>query len=250
MKQNRTAYRTIAILKYLSTQDGADLNNLCAALELPKTSCYDILETLVDTGMVRATKGDKKRYVLAVGAYQLGTGYLRHFSIEKMFDGPMRQLSIQLNKTCFFAIPDKTNVVYLLKQEPENPILTLGKVGGANPMYCTALGKAMLAHLPEETAQNLVSKMDYQPRTTYTHTSAQSLLGEFPIIRKQGYAVDFRELEYHGLCVAAPVFRGEGRLYGAVSVSDLYRPEEDVERIGNAVAATARELSILCGLPE
>lgn len=247
MKVNRTAYRTIEILKYISVNNGVEMSQLCQVFDLPKTSCYDILETLTATGMIQVTQGQKKRYHLAVGAYQMGMGYLGHFSLEKSFEEPMQRLTEKLNKTCFFGIPDKTNVVYLIKKEPTHPILTLGNVGGSNPMYCTALGKAMLAFLPEDRVDELLERMDFQPRTVFTHHSPASVKRELPVIRQQGYSVDFRELEDHGLCVGAPVFNAQGQVYGAVSVSDLYRPDEDVSAIGQAVKETARELSILCG---
>lgn len=250
MKHNRTAYRTIEILKYISTHKEAEMSELCQVFELPKSSCYDILETLMATGMVQVTQEQKKKYHLAVGAYQLGMGYLSHFSLEKSFEAPMQRLTDLLNKTCFFGIPDKINVVYLIKKEPAHPILTLGKVGGTNPMYCTGLGKAMLAFMPENISDDLLDKMEFQSRTVFTHQSAESVKRELPVIRQQGYSVDFRELEDHGLCVAAPVFNAQGRVYGAVSVSDLYRPDEDVDAIGQAVKATAKELSTICGYME
>lgn len=250
MKHNRTAYRTIEILKYISSHKEVEMSEICTAMELPKTSCYDILETLMETGMIQVSQGQKKRYHLAVGAYQLGMGYLNHFSMEKAFEHPLEQLADSLNKTCFFGIPDKGNVIYMIKKEPENPILTHGKVGGSNPMYCTSLGKAMLAHMPESEMEALLMQMDYQPRTVFTHQSPESVKRELPTIRQQGYAVDFRELEDHGLCVGAPVFNGQGQVIGAVSASDLYRPDEDLDKVGQAVKATAKELSVLCGYME
>ena len=247
LKSNRTTFRTIEILKFLSHCTSADLEQLCTALSLPKTSCYDILETLVETGMIQIVYGEKKKYALALGAYQLGMGYRRNFDTLKAFDEPLQTLANQLNKTCFFGLPENAHVVYLIKKEPLNPILTLSKIGSINPMYCTALGKAMLAFMPKEKQLSILDATTFEARTTFTHTNPENLMKEFESIRTQGYALDWRELENHSLCVGAPVFNEDGTILGAISVSDLYSSTEDYHAVGRIVRNLAHQLSLLCG---
>lgn len=248
MKMSRTAQRTMQILTYISQHPaGADLDAICEALSLPKTSAYDILTTLVGCNMLQIVYGQKKLYQLAMGIYQIGMQYRNNLNYTKAFEQPLRELALALNKTAFFALAHHTNIVYLLKFEPPQPIITTGKLGGMNPMYCTALGKAMMSQLSLSEQTQLIGEMDMVAKTQNTITQPHALLKELEVCRARGYAVDFRELEEHGLCVAAPVFDADGSVLGAISVSDLYRPEEDVHAVGERVKQVAAHLSALCG---
>ena len=67
MKRNRTAQRTVEILKLISgAPQGASLDDLCGKLNLPKTSAYDIVTTLADMGMVNVAKGLTQRYTIGL----------------------------------------------------------------------------------------------------------------------------------------------------------------------------------------
>lgn len=248
MKLNRTAQRTIQILSYVSEHpSGVDLDHICEALRLPKTSAYDIVTTLVECNMLQIIYGQKNQYRLAMGIYQIGMGYRNNINYTKAFEEPLRSLAFELHKTAFFAVANQTNVVYLIKYEPEHPVLTTGKIGGINPMYCTALGKAILSQMPVEKQKELISQMQLTRRTDFTITDPQSLLADLEKCRQRGYAVDYRELEDHGLCVAAPVLDDDNSIVGAISVSDLYRPDEDYHAVGERVKQVASSLSTLYG---
>ena len=71
MKLNRTAQRTVEILKMISkSQEGCTLDELCEQLQIPKTSAYDIVTTLVSLGMVNLNRGQKQRYTIGLTAYR------------------------------------------------------------------------------------------------------------------------------------------------------------------------------------
>ena len=69
MKLNRTTLRTIQILKLVSKRpDGIALDEICEELELPKTSAYDIVTSLAETGMANITRGQKQHYTIGLAA--------------------------------------------------------------------------------------------------------------------------------------------------------------------------------------
>ena len=74
-------------------------------------------------------------------------------------------------------------MVYICKSEPENPIITTATVGSKNPIYCTSLGKTLLAFLPKEQSDALLSDMEIQPRTQYTLKDAEELARDLDLIR-------------------------------------------------------------------
>lgn len=248
MKLNRTTQRTVEILKLISrTPEGATLDDLCERLELPKTSAYDIVTTLAEMGMVNVTRGQKQSYTIGLMAYRIGINYTNNLDFLGTIEPVLKAFSKEVGKTVFFGVPSDHHVVYICKFEPENPIITTATVGSKNPMYCTSLGKVILAYSDEETREQVMNRIKFIKHTERTILSRQALLKELEEVRARGYAFDAREMEEHMQCVGAPVFDRDGNVLGAVSVSSLYKPAEDYEALGKLVSEKGMEVSRLLG---
>ena len=151
MKLNRTTQRTVEILKLISRNpEGITLDEICARLDLPKTSAYDIVTTLVEMGMANVKKGAKQIYTIGLAAYRIGINYTNNLDFLGIIEPELKAFSRSVGKTVFFGVRSDHDVVYICKFEPENPIITTATVGTKNPMYCTSLGKAILAYMDEE----------------------------------------------------------------------------------------------------
>lgn len=248
MKLNRTTVRTVDILKMVSrSPEGITLDEICEKLSMPKTSAYDIVTTLVELGMVNVTKGQKQTYTIGLMAYRIGINYTNNLDIIGIIEPELKAFAKQIGKTVFFGVRSDHEVVYICKAEPENPIITTATVGSKNPMYCTSLGKAILAYTDDETRQQIISRMRFQKKTERTILSAQALEEELIRVRESGFALDAREVEEHMECVGSPVFGSDGKVMGAISVSSLYKPTEDYEALGQLVREKAQEVSRLLG---
>ena len=111
------------------------------------------------------------------------------------------------------------------------------------PLYCTASGKAVLAFLPEEYRDDLLSACEFKPYTKNTITNISDLLKELNTIRKQGYASDNCEL-YDGVyCIAAPVYMNCGWPLFSIGISTVHRTENHLESYAQIVRQTAKQLS-------
>lgn len=248
MKLNRTTQRTIEILKLVSKKpDGITLDDICEKLELPKTSAYDIVTTLAEMGMVNVDRGQRQRYTIGLTAYRIGINYTNNLDFISVIEPELKAFAREVGKTVFFGVRSDHEVVYICKAEPENPIITTATVGTKNPMYCTSLGKVILAYSDEETREQVISRIKFQKKTERTILDQESLLKELEKVKELGYALDAREVEEHMECVGAPVFASDGTVLGAISVSSLYKPTEDYERLGCLVREKAREVSKLLG---
>ena len=225
MKLNRTTLRTVDILKMVSKKpDGITLDEICEKLELPKTSAYDIITTLAHTGMVHVVKGQKQRYTIGLTAYRVGINYTNNLDFIGTIDPVLKAFAKEMGKTVFFGVRSDDSIVYICKFEPENPIITTATVGTKNPLYCTSLGKAIMANMEQEERDALADR-----------------------VKEIGYAFDARELEEHMECVGAPVFGSDGNVIGAISMSSLYKPTEDYDALGRLVSEKAKLLSRLLG---
>ncbi len=248
MKLNRTTQRTVEILKLVSkNSEGITLDDICMSLGLPKTSAYDIVTTLVEMGMVNVDRGQRQRYTIGLTAYRIGVNYTNNLDFISVLEPELKAFAKTIGKTVFFGVRSDHEVVYICKSEPENPIITTATVGTKNPMYCTSLGKAILAYSDDETRQQVISRIKFRKKTENTIMSREGLLRELEKVREQGYALDAREVEDHMECVGAPVFGPDGSVIGAISVSSLYKPTEDYEQLGHLVAEKSGQVSKLLG---
>ena len=248
MKLNRTTQRTVEILKLVSKNpEGITLDDICGHLSLPKTSAYDIVTTLVNMGMIHVTKGQKQIYTIGLTAYRIGINYTNNLDFLGIIEPELKAFSKEVGKTVFFGVRSDHEVVYICKFEPENPIITTATVVTKNPMYCTSLGKAILAYTQEEARQQILGRIKFRKKTERTVTSVEELEKELNRVRERGFALDAREMEEHMECVGAPVFGSDGSILGAISVSSLYKPTEDYEALGQIVHKKAEEVSKLLG---
>ncbi len=248
MKLNRTTQRTVEILKLISRNpEGITLDEICARLDLPKTSAYDIVTTLVEMGMANVKKGAKQTYTIGLAAYRIGINYTNNLDFLGIIEPELKAFSRSVGKTVFFGVQSDHDVVYICKFEPENPIITTATVGTKNPMYCTSLGKAILAYMDEETRGQIMGRIKFRQKTENTIMSREALEAELEKVRSQGYALDAREMEDHMECAGAAVFGPDGSVMGAISVSSLYKPGEDYDALGRMVCQKAEEVSRLLG---
>ena len=250
MKLNRTVQRTIEILSYIAAHpEGVSLDQLCDHFQLPRTSAYDILITLVQTDMLSVKTGSRNLYQTGILAYRIGMSYHNAADDLKLIEEALKELARETGRTAFFGKLSGTEVLYILKEVPENPIITTATVGSTAPLYCTSLGKTLLAFLPSEQTKACVCAIEFQPRTQYTIQNEEALYQDLELTRQRGYALDFREYEDHMVCASAPVYDRNGALLGAISISGFYRPEDDYEQIGLRIRQKAFELSHLLGYP-
>lgn len=248
MKLNRTTLRSVEMLKLIAKRpEGVTLDEICEVMEIPKTSAYDIVMTLVETGMLNLTKGQKQTFTIGLTAYRIGVSYTNHMDVLGTIEPILKAFSKEIGKTVFYGVLSGHEVVYLCKFEPENPIITTATVGTKNPVYCTSLGKAILAFTDEDSRNKVLARITFRKKTEQTILSREGLEKELRAVKERGYAMDAREVEDHMECVGAPIYNQEGRVLGAISASSLYKPEEDYQGLGEKVKAKAEEISKVLG---
>jgi len=92
-------------------------------------------------------------------------------------------------------------------------------IGGREPAYCTSLGKAILAYLPDNKLEEYLKVIELKPYTPNTVTSKEKLKEELMHTQENGYAIDDEELSVGLRCVGAPLFDHSGQALYAISIS-------------------------------
>ena len=117
------------------------------------------------------------------------------------------------------------------------------------PAYCTALGKAILAHLPQEEFNNYLTRTRLVSHSPNTIVSKKKLRQELQKTYERGYAIDNEELAQNLRCVAAPVFDHTGRVNYALSISypSMRVPIDGLEIMQSKIKDICRQLSARLG---
>ena len=150
----------------------------------------------------------------------LSFGYVinSHMDLRRIFMPYMHQIAAEVNEVCYLGIPYGSVVLYLEAAYPQYSSSARSISGETAPMYCTGLGKVMLAYMPEKEREAILQ----QPRskyTDYTITDINVLRDNLEEVRANGFSTDNMEHEFGIRCVAVPVFGADGRLVASVSVS-------------------------------
>ena len=244
MKINRTTERSVQILQIIAkSNEGLEMDEICERLSIPRTSCYDILVTLVHLGMLEVNTGVKRSYKIGLNAYRIGMSYMNNRNISEIIAPALKELSKELQKTCFFGVLEGGKIVYISKFEPENPIITTATIGTKNPIYNTSLGKAILSTMSDEEIKGILSGIELKQATRFTITDREELIKNIELVRVRGFALDERELEEHMECVGVPIFDEKKECIGAISASSLYRTDEDYMALGEILKNRGLEIS-------
>ena len=242
--------RAINIIEFIGKQSTgeAGLRELSAAMKLHKTTTHRIAHVLESRGLLRRGL-DSNRYRLGLHLYDLGCQALDHVNIREEARPLMTRVAFDVGETVHLAVLDRAEVLYIERVEAQRSLTMGSKLGARNPVYCTALGKAILAYSPDMEVEQILAACRMEARTKNTFTSALALKRELERIRDRGYAIDDEEIEDGIRCVSAPILNLAGRAVAAISVSG---PSSRItpnrfELIGMAVLKAAQELSAQIG---
>lgn len=243
---NKSASRAIDVLELLAkNQKPMTLTEIGRSLDLPKSSCFDIVYTLVERGVVEVDNEQLKTFRLGIKLFQLGAAVLEQTDLHSAARPLLARLAKETGETVYLAIEDKGEIVYLDKVESSEPIRSTLTVGSRNLMHVTGLGKALLATYKTEKVKKITGEKALPVRTPYSLKDYTALDEDLKAIRKRGYAIDDREGMEFLRCVAAPVRDYSGRAVAAVSIAalDSRLPFEKVPAYAAMVTDTALEIS-------
>jgi DNA-binding IclR family transcriptional regulator len=193
------------------------LAQITDALHLHKSTVHRFLMVLERHRMVERTP--EGSYRLGLKLYDLGNRAVGQFDLRDRVQPYLRRLVNEVGETAHLCIMEKALIVYLDKIEPTRSVRMTSRIGTSNPVFCTAVGKAMLAVLQPEEAQDILQRIRYVRLTRKTLMTEEDLLRDLEKTRRRGYAVDDEEAEEGVRCIGTPIFDNTGLPVGAISIS-------------------------------
>lgn len=233
-----TVTKAIGILDILASKadTGISLAELSSLIEMPKSSTHRYLATLQELDLAERKDGD--RFYLGTKVIELAGSFLMHSDLRNESQTILNDLAERTGETIHLAVPSDTEVVYIAKVESKHGLGMFSHIGARLPMYCTALGKAILAFGSQASFQAVIAE-PLSARTPNSIISAQALEAELARTRERGYAIDNEENETGIRCVGAPILDYTATPIAAISIS-VPRERMDEQRY-NSLGKLVRE---------
>ena len=215
--------RACNILRYLSAERGHfKISQLARQLQLDRSTTYRILLSLESCGFVERDERTGE-YSLGMTAFEIGNAFLSQMDFIKISKPIMAELAWKVQETVHLAVLSETEIVYVEKSDSPRTLGVMSKIGQRAPVYCTALGKVLLAHQSKEERSRIIQEIKLRPYTKNTIISKKGLTEELREIREKGYALDRMEYEEEVECIAAPIRDHLGNVIAALSISGPQR---------------------------
>ncbi len=236
--------RALNLLDLLaSNRCGMNLTAISRRLNIPKSSAYYLLTTLAKRNFVRRSP-DGRLYSLAIEVSPFMDVTSQESSLKSLCSPFIRSLSKSLRMTAQTGIREGCEARII--DRSEMPGLTLDSwVGRHFDLHCTAIGKALIAFLPDVEVENLFRRRGLPKHNENTICSLELLKAQLADVRSRGFSTDDEEHELGVRCVASPVFNHVEAVVGAICIfspsSRLSR--SDMPNIGVEVAKVAKEIS-------
>lgn len=213
-----TVSRAALILNYLSDHDEQGVSEIAKTLEIPKSSAHSILETLVYYKLVEKDEGTN-RFHLGIKLIELGYLAQGEQGLVRIARPFLHGLNNETEETIHLTVLDNDEVLYIDCVESRLRLRTYSVIGVRAPLYCTSVGKALLAWQPEGYINNYLIQTELSAETPRTITDPEAMKIELAKVRAQGFAIDDREHEEHLRCIGAPIRNAHGEVFASLSIS-------------------------------
>ncbi len=234
-------------LGFLQAMAGAGrplrLSDLAQATGSNHATTTRMLFTLTALGFVR--RDPERRYHLAPKVLSLGYAAVSALGWRQVAMHYLEALAAELKETVNLSVMEGDEIVYVGRLTTDRILPYDLQLGSRLPVYCTSMGKALLAFSPPDAVASLLARIALLPLTHHTITDPARLAAELDLVRRQGYAVNDEELSVGLRSAAAPILDRSGRAMAAINVAV---PTKRVgrERLEGALAprlmSTAQEI--------
>ncbi len=243
--------RLFQIIEFLANaRDWVSLRTMARELHISAASAYRTLNSLKEIGYVRQDSQDAK-YQLTLKIAGISAQVLDNVQLRQIAHPFLQELTSQTNETTHLAVLEDIEIVYIDKVDNSQAIRMRSRVGQRGYLHCTAVGKSMLAFIPEPQRETVFSRLKLQPLTENTITDPELFREHLSKIRHQGYAVDDEENEVGIRCIGSPIFDHAGRITGALSISGwtITMTRERIPQLASQIIQSCQKISQELGFP-
>ena len=234
----KSLQKALEILNCFAVKQPLGVTEISEKLGLYKSNVHNILVTF--TAMEYLVQDPESgKFRLGPEVMMLSRAFRENLDITKIAVPVMREIANEVQELVYLAVPKGEDMLYLEAVSPENQRLV-------TKMYCTSVGKAVLATMSEEDREKHIPE-ELEAFTEYTITDRRELDEEIRMVRERGYAVDDMEVMFGVKCVGVALLNHEGEAEGALSISapSLRMNKENIQKYAEILKTSARKIQKL-----
>jgi DNA-binding IclR family transcriptional regulator len=226
---------------------GLTAKQVASLARLPVSTVHRFLANLVTAGFLN--RDGEGIHHLGIACFAIGHAAAGQLDIRRMSLPYLRELNQQTRETIHLTVRHGLSAVYVEKLDSPEQLRIHSRIGASVPLYCTAVGKVILAYMPPDEQATVLPRLDLKRLTPNTAGSLQELRAELFRVRKNGYASDLEEHELHIRCVAAPIWDHTGMVQSSLSITapSLRMPVTRLRQLAPLIQAAGLQISAELG---
>ena len=238
--------RAFSILETVAeSRNGLSNSDISRRLKVPKSSASYILRVMEKRGYL--IRGDGGKYRLGLKIMSLSREQSAHVDVRQIAK-PILEKFVEKSRMseAHLAVLDNGRAVYVEKVEAENSFIKMDIwVGHRLPIHTTAIGKVLVAHLPEAEVIKILDMRGMEKKTRRSSTDKKKFRRELEKVREYGFALDNEENSLNVRCLAAPIFNANGETVAALGTSTtiLQLDKSHLPKVVELVKDAARKVS-------
>lgn len=247
---SKAVLRALSMLEAIAESDNGLTNSeLSRRVAVPKSTASYLLHALETSGYLHRDEATN-RYTLGLQVLHLSHAVLAHLDLRKVALPHLARFVETTGLPAHLAILERGRAVYIEKVEAEKSFVRMDtRVGKRVPVHTTAIGKVLVAPLPESALAEILQTHGMERLTPETIITPTRLNHELERVRRQGYAFDHEENSLGVRCLAAPVHNERGQVVAAVGTSGTLTQitETEMPQLIAHIQATGRAIGLDLG---
>jgi DNA-binding IclR family transcriptional regulator len=239
----------IKIFELLTQHGELSVSKTARLMNINRAGSHRYLSTLKDLGYVE--KNDSNKYQPTLKIMTLTTKVTNRFEIRRIARPYMYKLSIMYKETINLGFFKHKKIIHIDKIDSLEVLRMDSALGDIAPAYCTALGKSILAFLPDHELEHYLEHIELKTLSPNTITHKDELLSELSRVRQNQCAIDDEEMSIGLRCIGAPIFDHNSYPAYALSISgpSIRQTPLVLEKMKASLLEVSSELSRMMGKP-
>lgn len=211
--------RALDLIELLATsEEGLSIADMSARTGLPKSTVHRILSAYAARHYIEKNP-ETSIYSLGHKFVEIASLYLNKIVLKTEAAPIMHEMATMFNAISYLGVLESNEVMYLERAEQFNSLRLYTQIGKREPLYCTALGKVLMAALPKQEFEHIARQLSYKPYTSHSVTGYDAFKKEVEFARTHGYALDNEEHTEGSCCLAVPIYDYTRKVMAAMSIS-------------------------------
>jgi IclR family transcriptional regulator, KDG regulon repressor len=202
---------------FAGSEQGLAASEVAKLSGLPVSTVHRFLSNLEASSFLNCD--NTGTYHLGIACVALGQSAREQLDIRRLSQPYLQELNHRTRETVHLTVRNGLSAVYVEKLDSPEPLRIHSRIGAAVPLYCTAVGKVMLAHMADAERESILDQIVLKRLTVNTVGNLQELQAQLQRVRREGCAFDMEEHEPHIRCIAAPIWDHTGAVNASLSVT-------------------------------